>query len=71
LEKTILEAPMETIESTEMIKDIVTSERTKETARFKKSYFTRNRKMPFAELVYFMLNPAKECTQIKLILLSN
>lgn len=51
---------------TMMIKAIAESEYTKEKARFKKEYFTRNRKMKFSELVYYLLNPKGESTQVGL-----
>lgn len=57
---------MKTNESAEVVRDIAISKERKEEARFKSTFFTRNRKMPFTELLYFLLNPAKECLQIKL-----
>ena len=57
---------MTTIESTELIKQIANSKETKETARFKPEYFTRNRLMPFSDLLMFLLNPAKECLQTRI-----
>ena len=57
---------METEVSAKVIREIATSEETKETARSAPKYFSRNRTMPFSELLFFMLNPAKECLQIRL-----
>jgi len=57
---------MKTILSTEIIKEVAVSNETKETARFKPCYFTRSRTMPFSEVLYFFLNPAKECLQTRL-----
>lgn len=39
---------------------------TKEKARLKPEYFTRERKMNFTMLLYFILNPAKECLQTRI-----
>ena len=57
---------MRAITSTGIVKKVAVSKKTKETARFRPSYFTRNRTMPFSEVIYFLLNPAKECLQIRL-----
>jgi len=47
-----------------IIKTIAESESTKIKARFKKENFTRNRKMSFAEIIYYLLNPKSESTQV-------
>ena len=39
---------------------------TKNEARLSARYFVRNRKMTFQEVLYFCLNPAKECQQVQL-----
>ena len=57
---------MKTITSMEIVKDVAVADTTKEAARFKPCYFTRNRTMPFSEVLYFLLNPAKECLQTRL-----
>ena len=57
---------METEVSVKVIREIATSEETKEIARSAPKYFSRNRTMPFSELLFFMLNPAKECLQTRL-----
>jgi len=57
---------MNTLFSANVIRDVATSDETKETSRTKPQYFTRNKKIPFCELLYFLLNPAKECLQTRL-----
>jgi hypothetical protein len=47
-----------------IIKKLAESDKTKEKARLKAKYFTRNRKMRFSDLVYYLLNPKSESTQI-------
>jgi len=39
---------------------------TLEKSRFSPNYFTRQRKMPFVDVLYFILNPARECLQVRL-----
>lgn len=48
---------------TELSKNIIESEATKEDARKKTQYFTRNRKMNFSQALCFMLGLAKTSTQ--------
>ena len=48
------------------VRGIVEADETKEMARFEPHYFTRKRSMSFVEILYFMLNPAKESLQTKL-----
>ena len=57
---------MDTLFCAHKIRDIVESDETKKMARFKPKYFTRNRLMPFTDILYFLLNPAKESLQTKL-----
>jgi len=57
---------MDTLFCAHEICDIVESDETKEMARFKPTYFTRKRLMPFMDILYFMLNPAKASLQTKL-----
>ncbi len=57
---------MQTNESTEVVRNVAESEETKDRARLKPTYFTRNRIMSFVTVVYFLLNPAKECIQTRL-----
>jgi len=57
---------MKTEKAVEIVKVIVTSEKTKEESRISPNYFTRNRALPFSDLLYFLLNPGKECLQVRL-----
>ena len=57
---------MNTIFSSKIVRKIAKSDETKETARTNPKYFTRDRSMPFSDLLYFLLNPAKECLQTRL-----
>jgi hypothetical protein len=57
---------MNTLQSAQVIRTVVTSPETLEKARNRPEDFTRNRTMPFSDLLLFLLNPAKECLQIKL-----
>ena len=57
---------MNTKLSAETIRNITTSKEVLEKARLDPKYFTRNRTLPFCDLLYFLLNPAKECLQTKL-----
>lgn len=57
---------MNTILSSKIIRKIAISKETMEKARTNLKYFTRNRTMPFSDLIYFLLNPAKECMQTRL-----
>lgn len=57
---------MKTKESAGVVRDIAESKKTKESARLKPTYFTRNRTMTFTDLIYFLLNPAKACLQTRL-----
>lgn len=57
---------MKTEYSSEVVRNISQADETKEKARVDPRYFTRNRTMPFCELLYFLLNPAKECLQTRL-----
>ena len=57
---------MTTLEAANHVKGIAESKETKETARTNPKNFTRKRSLPFVNLLYFLLNPAKECLQVKL-----
>ena len=57
---------MKTLQSVGVIREVATSAKILEKARFRAEYFTRNRKMPFRDLLLFFLNPAKQCLQIRL-----
>jgi len=61
-----LEPKHETEHRTGIDKKIAEAPSTKEKARFKPEYFTRERKMDFVDLLYFILNPARECLQVRL-----
>lgn len=47
-------------------KTVAESDETKQQARLKSCYFTRERKMSFSSLVYYILQPGKESTQLGL-----
>lgn len=47
-------------------KTLAESDEMKQQARLKPSYFTRERKMSFSSLVYYILQPGKESTQVGL-----
>ena len=57
---------MQTKESTELVREIAESEETKNDSRTEPKYFTRNRGMPFNDLLYFLLNPSKASIQVRL-----
>ena len=57
---------MKTIQSVGIVEGISKCNEIKEAARYSPKYFTRNRTMAFADVIYFLLNPAKECLQVKL-----
>ena len=57
---------METLQVVEIVSRIITAPETMIDARYDPKYFTRNRAMSFVQLLYFLLNPAKECLQIRL-----
>lgn len=57
---------MNTMLSVETIRIIAMAKETKEIAKTNPKYFTRERSMPFCDLLYFLLNPAKECLQTRL-----
>jgi len=64
--KAVLEADMRTLETALIVRKVATSPKTLDRARTDPAYFTRERSMPFRDLILFLLNPAKECLQIRL-----
>jgi hypothetical protein len=57
---------MNTLFATVLIRGIIEAVETRELARLDPKWFTRDNKMPFPDLLQFMLDPAKESLQIKL-----
>jgi len=57
---------MKTLETAQVVREVAISPKTLEEARFDPAFFTRERTMPFRDLILFLLNPAKECLQIRL-----
>ena len=49
-----------------LTREITEAEDTKHESRTKPTYFVRNRKMNFSELVYYILHPGKESTRLGL-----
>lgn len=49
-----------------LTKKAAEAEDTKQESRTKASYFTRTRKMSFSDLVYYILHPGKESTNLGL-----
>ena len=49
-----------------LTREITETEDTKQESRTKPTYFVRNRKMNFSELVYYILHPGKESTRLGL-----
>ena len=47
-----------------LTKKVAEAEDTKQESRTKASYFTRTRKMSFSDLVYYILHPGKESTNL-------
>jgi len=57
---------MNTAKTAEIVREITMSPETLEESRSQPTFFTRDRKMAFSDLVLFLLNPAKECLQVRL-----